>query len=760
MRNKIYLIILALLGALVGGCAYYNTFYNAKKFYEKANAEREKRRFDQEKPSSSEKQNYDKAIEKASAVLELYPKSKYVDDALMLLGRAFYYQQDYQKAKRKFEEILTFYPDGDFGEEAKLWLARTDMELKNYDEAETILHQLLTTEKIAKNIAENAQIMLGDLYFNKENYLVAADVYKRATVIAHNKEIKSRSYMRLGDSYLELKKYPEAIEAFRFATKKSANNEFKNNAMYKLGQAQSQSENYDEAIKTFTRLLNVEIDNERVPMVKLQIAENIRFKGNIEKAMGWYKSIIEEHKRTDASARSYYAMGLVQEQQADYAKAKESFENVRAEYGRSEILEDARLHIDSITKLLQLNDEIATLEGRKVEKATDEKANKKEQEGIFSSLDPALILLSRRYQGRSEPRKIIGPEADNLALDTSAPGSSGVADNDSTRASGTASLNAEREKENSSRAAKAKELANKKFQLAELLLFQFDQLDSALTEYQEIYANPYAEELHPLAIFSIAYIYDEVKANKQVADSLYQILADKYPETPHGIVARERLNLTVKKVIQDRYKRLYVEAEKTFWDDEDPEGALKLFQVIVDSFPESDFVPKAKYAQAWIYESGLYDFNRAQQMYQEIADKFGKTEYAKKVIPKLEAIKEYEKKLAAQQDSIAKASAMKDSLAALPVQPDTLNTAPADSLAADSTLPAAAPQAANPSSPGAAKPEPPDKSKTSDGRPAKPAREDQDEKSDPVQEPEKSPPNKPNAEPKKDSDSTPKIIDP
>ena len=108
---------------LFSGCAYYNTFYNAKKFYREAEKERQKRErtqvvelspeeqerlrrsgfgrgTDLNRASTTEMQNYQRAVEKASKVLEFYPKSKYIDDAIMLLGECFYYRREYSKALR------------------------------------------------------------------------------------------------------------------------------------------------------------------------------------------------------------------------------------------------------------------------------------------------------------------------------------------------------------------------------------------------------------------------------------------------------------------------------------------------------------------------------------------------------------------------------------------------------------------------------------------------------------------------------------
>ena len=171
---KIFILLLL----MSTGCAYYNTFFNAKKYFKEAEEERIKRlenlkkrgqnssqqRRGLDKPSSSELKKYDQSIEKASKVLEIYPKSKYVDDALFLLGKCFYQKEDYSKAKRKFLELIANFPGSKFVSESQLWLGKTNIELNEYETAEQNFHDILNS-KAEDNIRDEAQFLLGGLFF-------------------------------------------------------------------------------------------------------------------------------------------------------------------------------------------------------------------------------------------------------------------------------------------------------------------------------------------------------------------------------------------------------------------------------------------------------------------------------------------------------------------------------------------------------------------------------------------------------------------
>ncbi|MEN8208337.1 MAG: hypothetical protein ABFR50_03710, partial [Candidatus Fermentibacteria bacterium] len=66
-------------------CAYYNTFYNARKSYDAA---LEIARENPDNPVSSEEHLLDEAVSGAVKILTVYSESHWADDAQLLLGDA------------------------------------------------------------------------------------------------------------------------------------------------------------------------------------------------------------------------------------------------------------------------------------------------------------------------------------------------------------------------------------------------------------------------------------------------------------------------------------------------------------------------------------------------------------------------------------------------------------------------------------------------------------------------------------------------
>ncbi len=135
------LFLIAAIAGLCPSCVYFNTFYNAKSAFRQAN-ESQQRRYESvsvdsvEAVTPEERVKFDRAIAKASKVLEVYPhKKKWADDAIFLIGKSYFQLQEYPKATRKFQELLANYPNSPFAGEAQVLLARSYLGRGDYEAA-------------------------------------------------------------------------------------------------------------------------------------------------------------------------------------------------------------------------------------------------------------------------------------------------------------------------------------------------------------------------------------------------------------------------------------------------------------------------------------------------------------------------------------------------------------------------------------------------------------------------------------------------
>ena len=116
--KSLWQIIFLIFFFVSHSCVYYNTFYNAQKYFKNA----EKIRLENENRSLpvNAQTAYTNVIEKCDLVLEKYPDSDYVNSALLLSGQAHYHKEEYNSAESKMKQLQKS-GDSDFIQQGKFW---------------------------------------------------------------------------------------------------------------------------------------------------------------------------------------------------------------------------------------------------------------------------------------------------------------------------------------------------------------------------------------------------------------------------------------------------------------------------------------------------------------------------------------------------------------------------------------------------------------------------------------------------------------
>ncbi len=115
-------IAAALLGAvLAAGCAHWNTYFNANRTFREAEQEREdklKAGVDAEQATAAQKSKYELALQKTQKILDEYPGSDLMDDALFLMAKAHYRLTAYRMSIAKIDLLFANFPRTPYEEEA------------------------------------------------------------------------------------------------------------------------------------------------------------------------------------------------------------------------------------------------------------------------------------------------------------------------------------------------------------------------------------------------------------------------------------------------------------------------------------------------------------------------------------------------------------------------------------------------------------------------------------------------------------------
>jgi len=118
--NRRFALALLLLATCACSCAFYNTFYLARKYYFKAT---DGAPYQVEREGSAQRSNYTKAIDYSKKVIGNYPKSKWVDDAYLMWARGLVGTDDPLKTVAMLEDFDTRFPQSDLRPDAAFFLA-------------------------------------------------------------------------------------------------------------------------------------------------------------------------------------------------------------------------------------------------------------------------------------------------------------------------------------------------------------------------------------------------------------------------------------------------------------------------------------------------------------------------------------------------------------------------------------------------------------------------------------------------------------
>ena len=227
---RLVCIIPITVSLLLFSCAYFNTFYNAERYYEEAD------RIRLEKSGKSiplkAMDNYGKTIQKCRVVLSEFTESKLVNDAILLMAKAQFYRSEYDDA---IGNLKIIYSKGSAQQiaEAQYWSAvckwkkgKTQAALdelrgiiKSSDDSvikaqchlsladisdelgrsKDFLFHLEEGARTIKDRAEKGIVYnkLADIAFNNESYEVAEGAYKEVIKNSLTKEKIENAHIQL-----------------------------------------------------------------------------------------------------------------------------------------------------------------------------------------------------------------------------------------------------------------------------------------------------------------------------------------------------------------------------------------------------------------------------------------------------------------------------------------------------------------------------------------------------------------------------------
>ena len=273
---------------------------------------------DQSKASMSEK---DKAF---------YSKNEYnayIDEAYLIMGKAFFYQTDYSSAIRIFKYITNRYDDNETKYLAYNWLVRAYVEIKDFREAQNMLEFLQTEIDYPKKLNYDLNLTFADYYLKQQKYEDAESYIEEALALVKKKKEK----IRLTFIYAQLKEKSnnekEASELLKDVIKMNPPYEMTFNAKLKraaLFAGGSKKDIKDDLLDMLKDEKNIEYHDQ----IYFALGEVENKNGDLNQAIKYYlKSAWSSTSNTNQKGITYLTLANIFFDQTKYMESQAYFDS-------------------------------------------------------------------------------------------------------------------------------------------------------------------------------------------------------------------------------------------------------------------------------------------------------------------------------------------------------------------------------------------------------------------------------------------------
>ena len=351
-------LIFMVLLFVFSSCAYFNTFYNARQYFKQAEKQRLEKAGESIPPGAIDA--YGKVIDKSQYVIDKYPDSKLVKEALLLIGMSRFHRKEYRIAETVFKQYVETYADN--VDQAEYWLALCKWKLGKPQPALNVLQSMLETAT-DKNFISSIYLSKAEINLDIDNSKLALEYLVLAAETNKDRDERGQIYYRIAELAYNAEDYEQALSANTEVVKNSTSKKRKEEANLQIVRIHRLLGNWDTVKDLIKSMLLDETFKTIHGDLDLELVKLYQMDGLMEEAITRIESIKEDYKNSKTSAEAYYIHGEIA--LYDYWNlddAKKYFEWVTREYRQSIYTSTANLRAKEITKYQESLEEITTLD--------------------------------------------------------------------------------------------------------------------------------------------------------------------------------------------------------------------------------------------------------------------------------------------------------------------------------------------------------------------------------------------------------------
>lgn len=336
MRLRTYITLLS-LAVLFTACgtsvksswtnfrAYYNTYYNAKKNFregyrkvsqQKLNLNPEQPIRIHPQPVKAGDEEFTKAIDKGATILRKFPDSKWVDDALALIGKSYFFKEEYFSADQKFQELYRTTDNASMRHEAVIWRGRVFLETGLFAQGINYIKSELedTGEEWEPAVRAEALALLAEYNTRLEQPRQAIAYLEQCLPVLEERMLQARGYFLYGQLLEEQGKLDQAFEAYRKVPGLHPPYELVSLAERKEAEVSRESGNLKRALDIYTDMSRDDKNFDIRPDLYYEIARTQQARGNYDEAEQIYNRVLHQSinpPNRETAAKAYYGLAEV-----------------------------------------------------------------------------------------------------------------------------------------------------------------------------------------------------------------------------------------------------------------------------------------------------------------------------------------------------------------------------------------------------------------------------------------------------------------
>lgn len=357
--TAVRLLVAASILTFGAGCAYFNTLYNAKKNFREA---QETPRMKDGSLAGQAQEKYGNAIEKSEALIASYPDSKYVDDAVLLIGKCLFEQGEYDDAIARFDELDTLSTDNDLKREGRLFKAKSYAGKGDLEAVVAVARPLV--DENPKKATDEAYFLLGTSLVKMENEAEAVKYLEMLAERYPKSPYRVRADLEAAEVYAERGDFERSVGVYMGLQETSMSDADRVRYLSGLGEVYADMGEYQKSIDVLRTLDAFVLDPTEKAGDLLVTARAWAGLDSMDAAIRTYKTVATSYPRSLYSAEAHYRLGEIYQDALDSLDvARQEFDQVPQQYAQSEFAEDAISRSAAISKLTRLRESLASGEG-------------------------------------------------------------------------------------------------------------------------------------------------------------------------------------------------------------------------------------------------------------------------------------------------------------------------------------------------------------------------------------------------------------